>query len=653
MSGFSNSGQGWFPPVFGIGSGGIGGIAPEAAGATGSIYEGYKLSWGDDFTAPLNLVGPSAHRGKYFPTRIYAISPGPGMPQRGASTGVAVLADPRYTGYLDHNSGVEVGYNNIRQESSVLTLQARLATASETAHFQEPATNLNISSIVSTPGAIVYYPGTSAPNIVEARVRILPEATDSPPRGCSISFVTYSATPVTLGGTSDENDILEGYSDVITSNDHTWAAGSVSGNNETEFDDGDIYDGEWHTVSCIEDKSQKLVYIDGTLKLTAARDQNAANKPKFIALTSFAIGGTQSGITFTQSDWTALGSGLTGGQRLETDWLRVWRPSAAAHYRPLTSIDDLSLAYAGAGSIVLPSKTSLWGDADVEEYVQIVPTEANEPGTRVSQSYSQFPSGVTYDSGTRTVSVDWSATLGHGGTCHGVVMAYKTNGSTCEPARFTITRTRGEFVTFLGHNSVLDAVGSSKTFSGEFLGAAAANRSILVGITSRGSGTRTIDSVSIGGVSATEVATIGNGSTRISFFVAAVPNGTTGDVAINLTGVVGRFVISKWRLIGLASTTATDTLSDISFASDQYTGTIDVSAGGAIFVMTYVALVNETHTYAGVTKDFSTFGPDAGSTVSAGHDAFTGALTNRTVTLTSTGSGTPSDVGGMLAVAML
>ena len=57
-----------------------------------------------------------------------------------------------------------------------------------------------------------------------------------------------------------------------------------------------------------------------------------------------------------------------------------------------------------------------------------------------SSSFVQFPSGVTYNSGTRTVSVDWSADTGNAGRVYCTVVTYDTNGSICEPAKFSINR---------------------------------------------------------------------------------------------------------------------------------------------------------------------------------------------------------------------
>ncbi len=109
----------------------IGGIALEQEGAVGTIYEGYKLSAGDDFTE-LDIIAPHKPLGKWFTTRTYLYAP------RGSDTllGTMYDTDPYHTGHNDSNRGKPVGYNNMSVKNSVLTLTARKATSEEKKHFQ-------------------------------------------------------------------------------------------------------------------------------------------------------------------------------------------------------------------------------------------------------------------------------------------------------------------------------------------------------------------------------------------------------------------------------------------------------------------------------------------------------------------------------------
>ncbi|MHA7852175.1 hypothetical protein [Roseovarius sp.] len=103
----------------------------------------------------------------------------------------------------------------------------------------------------------------------------------------------------------------------------------------------------------------------------------------------------------------------------------------------------------------------------------------------------------------------------------------------------------------------------SYTFSGVSFGAADANRVVyvMVGYDRGGSGL-TPDSVTIGGVSATQVGTTltsaGNGESTLSLWKASVPSGTSGSVAIDITSAPLNktyFGISVWRAIGLVDKT--------------------------------------------------------------------------------------------------
>src|SRR3990167_11105596 len=79
------------------------------------------------------------------------------------------------------------------------------------------------------------------------------------------------------------------------------------------------------------------------------------------------------------------------------------------------------------------------------------------------------------------------------------------------------------------------------TFSAENLGVAASDRFIVVTITGRSSdgGARTIDTVTIGGVTATINIQIANSGSFNGIATAAVPTGTTGDIVITWSGTMG------------------------------------------------------------------------------------------------------------------
>jgi len=115
--------------------------------------------------------------------------------------------------------------------------------------------------------------------------------------------------------------------------------------------------------------------------------------------------------------------------------VRVWRRAGAAHYKPLAALADRDVDYGGLITITLPSAAVLWGDGTVNEDIRAVYAENSEPGVTDSSVYSQFPVGVSYNSGTRQLTVN--ITSGKTGRINFVMHAYKA-GSTCEPLRFAV-----------------------------------------------------------------------------------------------------------------------------------------------------------------------------------------------------------------------
>jgi hypothetical protein len=141
---------------------------------------------------------------------------------------------------------------------------------------------------------------------------------------------------------------------------------------------------------------------------------------------------------------------------------------------------------------------------------------------------------------------------------------------------------------------------SSYTFSAESLGTADSDRYILVGIAARAASARTISSVTIGGVSATILIDHSSSLSLAGFAIAAVPSGTTGDVVVTFSGTMVRCAIAVYRLLGLGSTTPTDTGTDGGVAS--LTTNLDINAGGAAFAVGHRAATG-TPTWTNLTLD--------------------------------------------------
>jgi Glycosyl hydrolases family 16 len=414
-------------------------------GAAGSLYAGATLSCGDDFNS-LSVVGPSNPYGLYFTTHGYGGAAGSTGPRGNFSNlATAAMADPLFTGYQDIGRGVPVGYNNNRAVSlgpqvpsgGVLNLTGRAATSTEQTWSYPGISSVarpQISAILDTIGACQYVPATTTvPNIVEARLKFTSSATN--PGGWHSTFWTITGAPSgSDAANANEWDIVECAGTVCNFNYHVWTAGSDSGHVGATVP---ALDGQWHIYTLIQLNGGGIsLYVDGIFISTfASVDANTFNLPLRILLTSNIVNTDGS---YSAAAWTAYPPGAT----LSVDWWRIWRPSTATHWVPLVPVSDLNLAYNGTGSIVLPSALTLWGSASVTEYVQTVPNEVAEPGMGATTSnYLQFPSGVTYTSGTRTLAVDFSGGTGPAGRMSVLDCAYlTTDGSTCQPLRVNINR---------------------------------------------------------------------------------------------------------------------------------------------------------------------------------------------------------------------
>lgn len=110
------------------------------------------------------------------------------------------------------------------------------------------------------------------------------------------------------------------------------------------------------------------------------------------------------------------------------------------------------------------------------------------------------------------------------------------------------------------------------------LGAAASDRYIVVGVTGF-LASATIDTVTVAGISATQVAAYeGLDSAHCALFIAAVPSGTSGDIVLTWSASMNRSAWTWWRMTGAGSATADDTDTTNANPPD---GTLNVPANGA------------------------------------------------------------------------
>jgi len=178
------------------------------------------------------------------------------------------------------------------------------------------------------------------------------------------------------------------------------------------------------------------------------------------------------------------------------------------------------------------------------------------------------------------------------------------------------------------------------TFSAKSIGAASVNRRIIVCvIMADGDAGSTVDTVTVGGISATAIvqADGGSGNTRRSeIWLATVPTGTTADIVVTNNEAVLGVNIAVYRAIGCAAT-ATDTQTDITATANAVSATLNipvdgVSVGNVVWGSTGAT---RTTTWTNMTEDVD---QSSGGALSQSTAIFTGLDAARLVTATASGA---------------
>ena len=151
----------------------------------------------------------------------------------------------------------------------------------------------------------------------------------------------------------------------------------------------------------------------------------------------------------------------------------------------------------------------------------------------------------------------------------------------------------------------LDTDLTEYTFANVSFGSAASDRFIIVQVAARGVGTtRTLNSATIGGVSATisvQLSNTSGGNTTVSaIIIAAVPNGTTGDVVLTFDTTMLRAGMGAYETNSV-NISAND--SDSSPDNDP-SGSINVSAGGIALGGGFNARFAPSAVHSGLTERY-------------------------------------------------
>lgn len=200
-------------------------------------------------------------------------------------------------------------------------------------------------------------------------------------------------------------------------------------------------------------------------------------------------------------------------------------------------------------------------------------------------------------------------------------------------------------VTYQSHSETSSGT-TTRTFATQGIGGASSDRYVIVGVGARWtSGTPTINSMTIGGISATAISNqrVGSGTTLVgaALFIAPVPTGTTADIVVvfSASPVSGPYIVT-WSATGLLSATATSSV--MSNANPGTSGSFSVQEGGVI--VAYATFIGNS---AGQSTTWANLTERADNVIaswevtSGASDAFANASTQTiTATPSSISSGT-------------
>ena len=364
----------------------IGGIAIGTQGSSG-IYSGYTLAGGDDFASGLNVVNVNNQNGIYFPTIAY---------QNGTRGTTGLLADsydsdPYNTGHQDSNRGVSLGSNTMSQSSSLLSLTARLENSTETGNIGSGRTL--VDAMLHTGG----YLTVSPPCIIEAYVKF---SNGTLPSGWHPTFWILNAVSLNESDSNSlefdwEANTYSGSAPTAFQNNYN-VHGTVSGWSSGQGNTINLFDGNWHLIAFVLTSSSVKYYADGSLITTVSGNTLTPSSPYYILFSNHIINPS------TIADWNSA------TESYQVDYYRVWIANSqypSEVIAPTENLPNIQVNYNTSMTYNIPSATTLWG-AGVTDYCQAIPFEDYEPGcsTAFNCGYSQWPSGLSFNSSTRVLT---------------------------------------------------------------------------------------------------------------------------------------------------------------------------------------------------------------------------------------------------------
>lgn len=181
---------------------------------------------------------------------------------------------------------------------------------------------------------------------------------------------------------------------------------------------------------------------------------------------------------------------------------------------------------------------------------------------------------------------------------------------------------------------IQDSAATTFTYTSKAIGAIDGNRRVIVATGSTVNASRTVSSVTVGGISATQAVTAESSGSgvyaRTSIWIATVPSGTTANIVVTYSASVNRSAISVWAAYGLQSSTATSTGSSSS-SSDPMTASLTINTGGIGVGMAhnYYGGGHTSYTWTNLTEDNDNVSGSGTVGTSGAHatGAFSGTIT--------------------------
>lgn len=193
-------------------------------------------------------------------------------------------------------------------------------------------------------------------------------------------------------------------------------------------------------------------------------------------------------------------------------------------------------------------------------------------------------------------------------------------------------------------DAVSNVAGNTTTFTGINFGSAASSRKIVIGVGRGPTGAfGTVSSVTIGGIAATFINSAATTTEDAELWIAAVPTGTSGTVAVTWTNSATDVGLGVWALYN-TSITPTDTASDNN--SNPATDTINIAAGGAAVGYVYHRSNTDptTFSWSNLTEDFDVTVQAGGNYNSGASAFFSSAQSGLAISVTSSDAGVRSPV---------